>query len=232
MRTARVLLTLSVLVVPVATAAPAAAYPPRVPQDCAVPPDIDLSQFNVIIGTNGPDVLRGTARADFICARLGNDVVYAGGGSDLILGDTTTFFGNVNAAGGGDTIWAGAGDDEVLSGPGNDRVFGEDGADFLALAVGNDTGIGGAGDDSINGGFGRDTIDAGPGNDFAAGGFDADVLNGGPGRDALFGELPPDSPPPPPGVPIPGPARDVCNGGTGVDSGLDCDVRSSIEAVV
>jgi Ca2+-binding RTX toxin-like protein len=231
MRTTRVLLTLSVLVVPLATAVPAAAgdgYGPHVPQDCAVPPDIDLTQFNVIIGTNASEVLRGTARPDFICARLGNDTIFGGGGADLILGDTTTFFGNPSAVGGNDTAYGGPGNDEMLVGPGNDRAFGDDGADFLPLAQGDDYGSGGLGNDEIIGGLGRDTVDAGPGNDAAAGGPDADAISGGPGNDQLFGQLPPGPPAP---IPVP-PARDVCNGNTGFDTAAECDVRFAIEALM
>ena len=32
----------------------------ELPEDCAVPPDIDLSQYNVIIGTNASETLVGT----------------------------------------------------------------------------------------------------------------------------------------------------------------------------
>ncbi len=112
--------------------------------------------------------------------------------------------------------------------PGNDRAFGDDGADFIPLAVGDDYGSGGLGNDTVIGGFGRDTIDAGPGRDAAAGGPDADTISGGPGDDELFGQLPP-GPPPPVAVP---PARDVCNGNTGFDRAAECDVRFAIEAVL
>ena len=113
-----------------------------VPEDCAVPPDINLDDFNVVIGTNASETLVGTEGPDFICGLLGDDVVIALGGDDLILSDTTTFFGNVGAAGGNDTVSAGSGNDEVLPGPGNDTVEGGQGDDFLALAQGNDVGSG------------------------------------------------------------------------------------------
>src|SRR5215212_3007286 len=132
MRTARLLIGVAALAAPVALAGPAAAT--YVPAACAVPPEIDLSQYNVIIGTNASETIRGTERADFICARLGNDTIFAGGGDDLILGDTTTFFGDPDASGGNDVIFAGSGNDQVLSGPGNDRVYGSYGSDFIALA--------------------------------------------------------------------------------------------------
>ena len=134
---------------------PAAAA--EVPADCAVTEHRPL-EFNVVIGTNASETLRGTEGADFICGLLGDDVIYAYGGNDLILGDTTTFFGNVQAPGGNDTIFAGAGDDQVLSGPGNDSVNGGAGDDFIALAAGNDVAQGGHGADTIIGGFGNDKV--------------------------------------------------------------------------
>lgn len=202
----------------------------ELPADCAVPPFIDLSQYNVIVGTDASEVLRGTEGRDFICGLLGNDVIHGLGGADLILADTTTFFGNVGAAGGNDIVFAGAGDDEILPGPGNDVVHGQDGDDFLALAVGDDIGNGGAGNDFINGGFGRDIANGGAGDDSVAGGFHNDVVNGGPGDDFVVGEIPADSPPPPPGVEVPAPAtHDVCVGAAGTDTAYDCDVTAAVE---
>lgn len=203
----------------------------EVPPDCAVPPFVDLTQYNVIIGTDDGEVITGTAGADFICARLGDDTIRSLGGADLVLGDNTTFFGNVGAAGGADTIEAGAGDDEVLPGPGDDTVNGGAGDDFLALAVGNDVAQGGHGDDFANGGFGRDTMIGGPGADTLAGGFHDDLVNGGPGDDLLVGEIPADSPPPPPGVVVPAPAtNDRCVGAAGIDTAFDCDRVTGVEA--
>lgn len=83
-------------------------------------PDIDLTQYNVIIGTDDSEVIAGTSGADFICGRLGDDRIWSLDGADIVLGDNTTFLGNVGAAGGADTIDAGAGDDEVL--PGSDAT--------------------------------------------------------------------------------------------------------------
>src|SRR4029450_6418319 len=105
----------------------------ELPEDCAGPPEIDLSPYNVIIRTNASEPLVGTGAPDFICPLLGDDVIYGLGGNDLILGDTTTFFGNVQAPGGDDTIFAGAGDDEGLSRPGRDTVNGGSRNDLLAL---------------------------------------------------------------------------------------------------
>jgi Ca2+-binding RTX toxin-like protein len=206
--------------------APLPSSAAELPADCAVPPEIDLSQFNVVIGTNASETLTGTEGADFICGLLGDDVIYAYGGDDLILGDTTTFFGNVQAPGGNDTIVAGAGDDQVLPGPGNDSVNGGGGDDFIALAVGDDVAQGGRGADTIIGGFGEDKVLGGPGNDDLAGGFGDDLINGGPGDDTLAGELPGGGPSP---VPAPESRRDRCIGAAGNDTAIECDKTTGVE---
>jgi Ca2+-binding RTX toxin-like protein len=229
MKRGRVLVIALALVAPWVVAAPAGAAV-DVPEDCAVPPDIDLTQFNVIIGTNASERLEGTDGPDFICGLLGNDVIEAGGGADIVLGDTSTFFGNVQAAGGADRITGGAGDDQILSGPGDDRVNGGSGDDMLALAVGDDTGQGGGGADTVFGGFGRDVVLGGAGADTLVGGQNDDLVNGGPGDDVLFGELPPDSPPPPGGGAAPG--TDRCIGAGGFDVAADCDRTTGVEGTV
>jgi Ca2+-binding RTX toxin-like protein len=206
-----------------------AAQAVTVPPDCDPGPDsgVDLSQFNIIIGTNASETLTGTDGPDFICGRLGDDTIFGLGGDDVILGDTATFFGNPNAPGGADVIDAGAGDDQVLAGPGDDSVNGGSGDDFLALAVGDDTGQGGQGDDTIIGGFGTDTIIGGPGNDFLAGGQASDLINGGPGDDFLDGDLPPDENGNP--TPDPGPNSDRCIGAAGFDVAALCEVTNATE---
>src|SRR3712207_2620108 len=72
----------------------------HLPEDCRVPDDVDLTGFNIIVGTEESELIRGTPRPDFICGRLGDDVILAGSGGDLVLSDTTTFFGDPGAAGG------------------------------------------------------------------------------------------------------------------------------------
>jgi Ca2+-binding RTX toxin-like protein len=226
MRRGRVLVAALALVAPWVVAAPAGAAV-EVPQECAVPPEIaDLSQFHVVIGTNASERLEGTDGPDFICGLLGDDVIEAGGGGDIVLGDTSTFFGNVQAAGGADRITGGAGDDLLVSGPGDDTVNGGAGDDMLNLAVGDDTGQGGGGADLVIGGFGRDVVVGGAGPDQLAGGPGDDLVNGGPGADVLFGEIP-DSAPLPPGT---APGTDRCIGAGGFDVAADCDRTSGVEA--
>jgi hypothetical protein len=43
----------------------------EVPEDRAVPPDIDLEQYNVVIGTDASETLSGSEGPDFIAADSG-----------------------------------------------------------------------------------------------------------------------------------------------------------------
>ncbi|MFN3218355.1 MAG: calcium-binding protein [Acidimicrobiales bacterium] len=112
----------------------------RIPAVCA-----HVVDPNVIVGTNGDDLLRGTA---------GNDVILGLGGDDRIFG-----------GGGDDCIVAGPGDDRVRAGRGNDLVLAGAGNDFVHGGPGRDDLRGGRGRDMLVGGPGRDTLRGGPGAD-------------------------------------------------------------------
>ncbi len=76
-----------------------------------------------------------------------NDVIDAGGGDDVVLGN-----------GGHDILSAGSGDDLVNAGTGQDTVDGGSGDDVLNLEDGNDWAQGGIGADTINAGAGNDVV--------------------------------------------------------------------------
>lgn len=76
-----------------------------------------------------------------------NDVITAGGGDDIILGN-----------GGNDRLSGDNGNDLINAGTGNDEVFGGKGADILNLEDGFDTAEGGDGADIINAGGGDDLV--------------------------------------------------------------------------
>ena len=80
-------------------------------------------------------------------------------------------------------VFGGAGDDDILSGNGNDMVYGDHGADPILAGAGNDLVTGGAGDDDVMAGDGDDLIVAemGDGNDAYWG----DEVAGGGGNDTL-----------------------------------------------
>jgi len=64
-----------------------------------------------------------------------------------------------------DIVRAGAGDDTVSGGVGNDVLYGEAGRDRLDGGAGNDTLHGEAGSDRLDGGAGNDALNGGTGND-------------------------------------------------------------------
>ena len=66
-----------------------------------------------IVGTEGPDVVNGTAGSDIVVTLGGNDTVYGFGGDDVIC------------LGAGDDIAYGySGNNEFVPGTGNDQVYG------------------------------------------------------------------------------------------------------------
>lgn len=133
-----------------------------------------------------------------------NGSVALGGGADRFEG-THGLQGAVSGGAGNDTIWGGAGDDNIFGDDDNDRLRGGAGDDtvaggnlndVLSGAAGNDeilgddgadTAFGGAGDDDLSGGIGLDLLQGGEGDDILRGGGDADRLLGGLGDDTLNG---------------------------------------------
>ncbi len=113
---------------------------------------------NVIIGTEGDDILYGTPGNDLILGLGGNDFILGLGGNDILVG-----------------------------GDGNDIIEGGDGNDILIGGNGDDTLFGGAGDDILCGGPGNDSLEGEAGNDWLDGGPGDDRLLGGPGTNRLYG---------------------------------------------
>jgi Ca2+-binding RTX toxin-like protein len=131
---------------------------------------------NVIVGTDGADVLQGTSSRDIICGLGGDDVISGRAGNDLIQGN-----------GGADTVGGGGGKDNVSGNGGRDNVSGNKGNDAVKGGGGGDTLKGNAGIDSLTGGRGNDSLQGGDGEDVLKGGGGADTLRGGDGDDALNG---------------------------------------------
>lgn len=111
-----------------------------------------------IVGTQGPDRLRGTPGRDVICGLAGNDRIDGLEGADVLIG-----------------------------GPGDDRLVGSDGADVLIGGSDRDELVGGVGGDWLEGGAGADRLLGGGGNDRLLGGSLGDILLGGAGNDILRG---------------------------------------------
>lgn len=122
----------------------------------------------VIVGTQGPDELRGTRSNDIICGLGGRDTLIGRRGADLLAG--------------------GGGNDVARGGAGRDRLKGNDGKDTLVGAGGNDRLNGGGDDDILRGGAGDDTLKGRGGDDVLRGGDGSDTLLGGGGNDRLNGD--------------------------------------------
>jgi Ca2+-binding RTX toxin-like protein len=118
-------------------------------------------------GTDGDDVIVGTAAADVIRGGGGRDRIRAGAGDDLVCGEE-----------GDDTLSGASGNDTLVGGPGADRLNG---------GGGNDTLLGGDDADDLKGGSGDDDLDGGAGDDRVRGGGGIDTLRGGAGVDRLDG---------------------------------------------
>lgn len=154
-------------------------------------------------GTDGDDIIVGSAQDDQIEAKAGDDTVESGAGNDVVVGGAGNDLivggvGNdlIDGGAGNDIIHGGGGDDIIIGGTGNDRVFGDegndtlkggDGDDAIYGGTGNDLLIGEAGHDILDGGDGADRMIAGTGNDLVIGSLDGeqDVMDGGEGIDSL-----------------------------------------------
>lgn len=80
-----------------------------------------------IVGTNGPDVLHGTAADDVVCGLNGDDVLLGGEDNDVLEGGNGTDV--LDGAGGDDVLRGGNGKDSLAGGPGNDALDGGNGKD-------------------------------------------------------------------------------------------------------
>jgi CSLREA domain-containing protein len=111
------------------------------------------------VGTNGRDVLTGTAAPDVFLLLGGNDTAFGLGGSDVFCG-----------AGGKDKEVGGPGRDRLYGDTGKDKLIGDGGNDLLAGGGGADKLLGGVGNDDLRGNGGEDLCNGGgAGHDSAAG---------------------------------------------------------------
>ncbi len=133
-----------------------------------------------IVGTDGDDVILGTAAGETIHALQGNDIVCGAGGDDTIDGGTGDD--TIDGGTGNDTIHGFHGPDRLLGGDGNDALDGGRGNDDIAGGNGDDQLLGQAGNDVLIGGDGDDELFGHAGNDVLVGGNGDDVTDGGSGR--------------------------------------------------
>ena len=163
----------------------------------------------IIDGGADNDNITGTSNDDLILGSDGDDVINGGGGSDNIdagAGDDSLIGGDgddtLNGGVGNDTLDGGAGDDSLVGGDQKDRLRGGIGNDTLSGGIGADTLSGGMGDDSMTGGLDSDKLFGGQGNDSLDGGRNDDVIRGQSGNDVARGDH----------------GNDFIDGGTGDDT--------------
>lgn len=114
------------------------------------------------------DLLAGTASS----ADIGSDAlisiedVRSGNGDDNLIGDNNN-----------NVFYAGGGNDTLIGNDGNDGLFGQDGDDYLDGGMGSDSLRGGAGNDVVIGGDGDDALIGDAGNDTMDGGLGRDTLS-------------------------------------------------------
>ena len=90
---------------------------------------------------------------------------------------------NDGMPGEGDNIRADVEEIDTTIGP--DTVIAGAADNLLSLGDGNDQASGGAGNDWINGSLGSDDLNGGPGDDELKGSWAGDTLTGGPGSDLI-----------------------------------------------
>ena len=141
------------------------------------PEQLKKAGWNLIVGTEAAETLRGTGHPDFILGRGGDDTIRARGGVDVVCGGD-----------GDDTILGGNGNDYLYGENGDDTVKGQGNHDIVSGGAGMDDADGGNGDDHVDGGSGDDTARGRAGFDTVKGGADDDTLYGGSANDKLFGQ--------------------------------------------
>ena len=116
---------------------------------------------NLITGSDNGDTLNGDNGNDTIEGGAGNDSMDGGSGTDTALfSGSTPVVVKLGATGGQNTGWGTdtlANIENIKSGRGSDKLFGNSTANALLAGAGNDTLSGGAGNDSLDGGRGKDT---------------------------------------------------------------------------
>jgi arylsulfatase A-like enzyme len=122
-----------------------------------------------LITTAPTTVIAGTVQDDIKIVSTRNNIIFTGGGNDLV--DSSVSKGN-------NRIYGGDGNDELYASTG-DRLFGEAGDDILDASLGK-------GGNRLYGGAGNDTLFAGT-NDFLYGGDGNDTLYAGKGGNTLYG---------------------------------------------
>ena len=135
------------------------------------------------LGDNGQQVV---FRDNPLTAGPDTNYIRYAGEEHIVLGGTNGD--DILVSGGGDdTVWGDAGNDRIEGGNGNDQLRGGAGDDIISDMGGDDNIQGGDGNDVLHGGNGVNLIIGGFGNDFIVTGEDASEAIGGQGNDFILG---------------------------------------------
>lgn len=162
---------------------------------------------DLLFGGDGNDSLSGGDGSDYLEGGLGADRLFGDAGDDTLVGSEDA-----------DWLEGGEGNNVLLGGAGPDTLIGGSGVDFIMGGEGDDQVDGGAGDDSADGGAGNDVLRGGPGADELAGSEGSDTLDGGDGADRVYAGIGDDVLLYDAAQPLVGGARDLYDGGSGVDT--------------
>ncbi len=171
----------------------------------------DLAGLEHLVGSPGPDVLRGDDGDNRIEGGKGRDVLDGGKGDDVLKGGEARDTVDLRHAREGVSVnlrtgtATGLGEDTLV---GIEDVTGTDRRDTLVGSEGANALRGRGGPDVLRGGAGRDLLVGGLGGDVLQGGLDGDRLEGGKGKDQLHG----------------GDGRDTCAPGPDPDAWTSCEV--------
>ena len=147
-----------------------------------------------LYGGRGDHRINGDGGNDYIVGGRDDDVINGGSGHDILYGDRTnrnSFYAGddvIHGNDGMDQLFGGRGDDRLFGDSGlYDRLFGDDGNDYLNGGAGTDYMYGGNDDDTLIGGTGRDFLYGMGGDDYLNGSCDGqrDFLSGGAGEDTF-----------------------------------------------
>lgn len=162
-----------------------------------LPPQIDINDFEGIIGTDFDDILFGGQENDTIFGGAGDDAVHPFAGVNFIDGEegTDTLLLNALPVGVLTDLVTGVAGNNVINGienvqgsdVGGDIINGDSLANLLDGNGGSDTLRGGRGRDTLLGEDGNDILFGGRGADSLSGGAGTDIIEGGGGRDTISG---------------------------------------------
>ena len=177
---------------------------------------------DVLDGNDGNDSLDGGLGDDELASSAGVDIIIGGDGVDWLSFGNATQGVTASVAGslfGGDGYGTSAnetytGIENLIGGPFEDQLTGDDNSNNLQGGDSSDNLMGGGGDDTLVGGLGNDGLVGEDGDDLLFGSEGSDLLVGGNGNDALNG----------------GPDTDDCQGGPGTNTYVDCETVTELEA--